>query len=264
MNLRRMKSVATLVSLCGLPFLMGANGSAGGCGGSFSSTTPAPNVSGNWAITYGNTMEIDVTVSGTVYHQSLPATGGSFSFTHQGAPYSFNVDCSRPEVVCPSEVWPSSVAIDQRDQTYQHRMWAKIPTQTCSGTTTTPKAAECGAGTTNPDCKPVCNGTVTTSTSDAFGLITEAGDHFDLLLGGGFATNGVNCALLDLSTAAAGLETAKFGTAWTASAMTNGTIKTGFAGGCLWVGAVDAQGKPTAAVMGASVVITTTFMGRKL
>lgn len=261
-NVAKFSRLFAGASLCLLPFLMGAQG--GGCGGSFSSTEPAPNVSGTWAISYGNTMDVKVNIAGSVYVQSLPATGGSFSVTHQGAPYAFNVDCSKPEVVCPSEVWPASVAIDQRDKTYQHRMWARIPTQTCSGTTAAPKSTECGAGTTNPDCKPVCMGTVTTSTADAFGLISEGGDNFSLLLGGGIATNGINCVLLGLSAATAGLETARFGSLWTASNMTNGVIKTGFAGGCLWAGAVDAMGKPTAAgVVGASVEISTTFTGKK-
>ena len=247
-----------------LPFLMGANGNGGGCGGSFSSTTPAPNVSGSWAITYGTTMDVKVTIGTSVYVQSLPLGGGSFSVMHQGSPYAFNVDCSKPEVVCPSEVWPTTVAIDQRDQTYQHRMWVRIPTQTCSGATVAPKSTECGAGTTNPDCKPVCNGTVTTSSADAFGLIAEDGSKFSLLLGGGIATNGVNCVLLGVSAATATLETSKFGSLWTASFMGNGTIKTGYAGGCLWAGAVDAMGKPTAAgVVGANIEISTPFTGKK-
>ena len=248
--------------LCGLPFLMGAD-NGGGCGGTFGSTSPAPDVSGNWAITYGTTMEVDVKVGGSTYHQSLSPSGGTFSFMHQGAALSFNIDCSRPEVVCPSEVWPAQVAVDQRDPMYQYRMWVKIPTQSCSGQTVAPKASECGAGTTNPDCKPVCTGTVTTSSADAFGLIRQGGTGFDLLLGGGFATNGINCALLGVSVASAELATSKLGAQWTASAMNNGAVKTGFAGGCLWAGPVDAQGKPSATVLGASVEISTSFTGKK-
>lgn len=252
---------AALLPLCALPFLLGAD-NGGGCG-SFSSTSPAPNVTGSWAIAYGTTMEVDVKVGGSTYHQSLSPSGGSFSFTHQGAPFSFNIDCSRPEVVCPSEVWPTQVSIDQRDATYQHRMWVKIPTQTCSGQTVAPLPAECGTGTANPDCKPVCNGTITTSSADAFGLISEAGTDFNLLLGAGIATNGVNCVLLGVSAATAGLATTKLGSVWNATAMTGGAVKTAYAGGCLWAGAVDAQGRPSATVLGASVEISTSFTGQK-
>jgi hypothetical protein len=259
---RRLTSALMLLSVCGLPFLLGAEG-GGGCGGTFGSKEPAPNVSGSWNITYGTTMDVDVKVGGSTYHQSMTSSGGTFSFMHAGTAFSFNIDCARPEVVCPSEVWPAQVTIDQRDAMYQHRMWVKIPTQTCNGQTVAPNQSECGAGTTNPDCKPICTGTVTTSSADAFGLIREGGTGFDLLLGGGFASNGINCALLGLSVASAELETVKFGSSWTANAMGNGQVKTGYAGGCLWAGPVDTQGKPSATVIGATVEIKTSFTGRK-
>lgn len=126
-----------------------------------------------------------------------------------------------------------------------------------------PLPAECGTGTANPDCKPVCNGTITTSSADAFGLISEAGTDFNLLLGAGIATNGVNCVLLGVSAATAGLATTKLGSVWNATAMTGGAVKTAYAGGCLWAGAVDAQGRPSATVLGASVEISTSFTGQK-
>lgn len=248
--------------LASLPFLGGAQG--GGCG-AFTATDPAPDVTGRWAITYTNEISVKVNIGGSVYTQTLSGNGGAFSFMHQGKPYSFNLDCARAEVVCPSEVWPTMVDIDQRDTKFTHRMWVKIPTQSCSGQTVTPKPTECGNGTPNPDCKPVCNGTVTTSSADAFGLISETEDKFDLLLGGGFASNGVNCALLSLSGATAGLVTTGTGANWKATDMTNGAVKTGYAGGCLWAGALDPQtGKPEVLVLGASVEISTPFTGKRL
>lgn len=260
MNAKRMTLIGLLICGGSVPLLSGADG---GC--AFTSTDPAPNVTGKWAITYENTVTVKVNIGGSVYTQTLTGNGGSFSVMHQGKPYSFNLDCARPEVVCPSEVWPTTVDVDQRDAKFQHRMWVKIPTQTCSGQTATPKPAECGMGTPNPDCKPVCMGTVTTTTSDAFGLISETGDKFDLLLGGTFASNGVNCALLGLSGASAGLTTTGTGAQWKATEMRSGTVKTGFAGGCLWVGAIDPMtGKPEALVLGASLEISTPFTGKRL
>ena len=123
----------------------------------------------------------------------------------------------------------------------------------------------CGSGTPNPECKPVCTGAVTTTTADAFGLISETGNHIDLLLGGGFASNGVNCAMLGISGASANLLSTGKGIDWQGTEMTSGTVKTGFAGGCLWVGAVDPlTGKPEALVLGASVEISTPFTGKRL
>lgn len=155
---------------------------------------------------YDDTMEIDVRIDGAVYHRSLHAEGGTISIAHGGFMFDFDVDCALREVVCPSEVWPAMVSIDQRDETHQHRMWVEIPTQSCSGRLVAPPASECGEGTLNPDCDPVCDGEITTSSADAFGLIQEGGDRFDLLRGGGVASNGINCALLHVSSAHAALD----------------------------------------------------------
>jgi hypothetical protein len=250
---RRLLVCAGLVAT--LPFTMGAKGCAA------SSTEPAPAVAGHWNVTYADTMEIDVTIGGSVYHKSLPGGGGTFVIDHGGKPFMFDIDCSRPDVVCPSEVWPATVAIDQRDPTFPHRMWVAIPVQKCSGNLVAPKAAECGKGTLNPDCDPVCDGTMTTTTADAFGVINNEGNAFDLLLGAGVASNGLNCALLGLSVAHADLvSTGSSATKdWTAEAMQNGTVKTGYAGGCLWIGDPNMDGTLQALAIGASVVITTPF-----
>ncbi len=255
-----MRRALALAVFAAVPFSMGAKG---GCGGAINSTDAAPDVTGEWAIQYDPTMSIDVNIGGAVYHQSLPSTGGTFTVNHAGTRFDFDVDCSRPEVVCPSEVWPTQVAVDQHDAMYPHRMWVQIPLTQCSGTEQAPDPKTCGAGTLNPDCKPVCSGAVTTTTTQAFGVIADDGGSFDLLLGGGAVTNGLNCALLGVSTAHASLATTGAGTeTWKATQMSAGTITTGYAGGCVWVDNSDAQAK--AAVVGASVVITNKFTGTHL
>jgi hypothetical protein len=244
-----------------LPITMGAKG---GCG-AVSSTDPAPDVAGQWGLSYAATMEIDVKIGGAVYHQSLPKEGGVFAVTHEGQPIRFNLDCSRAEVICPSEVWPNLVSIDQRDATYPHRMWVKIPTQTCGGKLVQPAASACGSGTLNPDCKPVCDGEITTASADAFGVIAEDGSSFDLLLGGGVVTNGFNCALLGVSWAHADLinQGAASMENWESMSMKNGQVKTAYAGGCIWAGDPDQDGKTAALLVGASVEITNGFSAQK-
>lgn len=248
-----------------VPFLMGAKGQ--GCGGSYGSTDPAPIVEGTWAIQYDTTTEIDVRIGGAVYHKSLPKSGGVFSLTHEGKPIEFELDCARPEVVCPSEVWPTQVTVDQREEMYQHRMWVQIPMQSCSGRLVAPERTKCGANTINPECDPVCEGEITTSTHEAFGLINEAGSKFDLLLGGGIASNGVNCALLGISYAKAELVNSGSAAApasWQSNAMHNGAVKTAYAGGCLWVGDPNMDGQLEALVLGATVEISTGFSGARV
>ncbi len=257
---RGAKRLAWVAVIAGCaPLAMGARG---GCGGPLTSTDPAPDVSGRWAVSYDDSLSVEVDLGGATYQATVPASGGTVHVEHGGVGFDFMLDCSRPEIVCPSEAWPAEVSIEQRDADYQHRMWVTIPKQECSGTLREPAPEECGPDTLNPDCDQVCDGEITTVERDTFGVISEAGDRFDLLLGGGAATNGVNCVLLGISAAHADLVTT--GSAdesdWTAEQMTNGEVVTAYGGGCLWVGDLSSMDSDTQAlVVGASVKFTTGF-----
>jgi hypothetical protein len=109
-------------------------------------------------------------------HLRAGPSGGQVTIDHEGQPLTFDLDCARPEVVCPAEAWPDTVSIDQKNDTYEHQMIVTIPKQTCSGSLVEPDPASCGDGTTNPDCKKVCDGDITVASADAFGVIGEAGD----------------------------------------------------------------------------------------
>lgn len=259
---RRSISVALVVLGILLPCLGGAKG----CGDSPAfSRSAAPDLQGSWGITYDDTLGVEIGIGGSVYTQTLTPSGGTFTIMHAGVPITFNLDCSRPEVVCPNETWPTTVSIVQRNATYPHRMFVQIPQQYCTAMEVTPAPADCGAGTLNPDCEPVCSGEVATRVQEAFGVIDEAGTRFDLLLGAGVATNGVNCALLGVSSASASLVTT--GSAdtgdWRASEMRNGQVAVAYAGGCLW--ARDAgSGSLEAVILSASVKFTTGFSAARL
>src|SRR5260221_8568117 len=92
-----------LFALVTLPVTMGAAGD--GCAAG--SKSPAPDVIGTWNIAYDNQIGIEAKIGDAVYNAQLGASGGSFTINHQGTPYTFNLDCSRPDVVCPSEAWPN-------------------------------------------------------------------------------------------------------------------------------------------------------------
>jgi hypothetical protein len=233
---------------------------ADGCR-SLSATGPAPEVAGAWDVRYGRTFDVAITLGGSRYTATVPETGGMVHVEHGGAGFDFAVDCARPEVVCPSEVWPERVTIEQRDATYRHRVWVTIPSQRCSVAPSAPDPASCGEGTSNPGCDPVCNGEITTTESEAFGVIAEGGRRFELLLGGDVASNGVNCVLLGLSTAEADLvnEGGPSSNDWRSVAMQNGEVRTGYAGGCLWAGDPDMNGETQALVLGATVEISVPF-----
>ncbi|MBI2897860.1 MAG: hypothetical protein HYY06_30155 [Deltaproteobacteria bacterium] len=258
-SLRLLSVFALLVPVVG-----GAKG--GGCGGAARSRSPAPDVTGAWAIEYDDTLGVEIRIGGAVYTDEIGAQGGSVTIDHEGQPLTFDLDCERPEVVCPSEAWPDEVTAEQRLAEYPHQMIVTLPTQTCSGQLVEPDPADCGEGTPNPDCDQVCDGEVATTSREVFGVIAEDGSSFDLLLGAGIASNGFNCVLLGISVAQADLVNtgSAEGGDWRSTRMDNGAVTTGYAGGCLWVGDPDADQELEALVLGASIEFTTGFTGTRL
>lgn len=248
-----------LIALPTLPFVMGAQGD--GCAAA--SNSAAPDVRGAWGIAYDDTIGVEVKIGGAIYNAELGAGGGSFTIDHDGKPFTFDLDCARADVVCPSEAWPNQVLIEQRNVRKQHQMIVNLPAANCDGALTQPAPGTCGAGTSNPNCDLVCGGDVTIRTQEAFGVIGEAGESFRLYLGGGIVTNGINCAMLGYSLADADLVTTGADSeAWEATEMEAGLVTIGYAGSCLFVGQVG--GADQAVLVGAELKFTTGFSGTKL
>jgi hypothetical protein len=252
----RTSSLSPLLLLA-LPLLGGAQGD--GCAAN--SRSPAPDVTGWWDVTYDDTLDVEIKIGASTYTSQLGPQGGIINITHEGRPLSFNLDCARPEIICPSEAWPRAVLAEQRDVGLEHRMYVTLPTQRCTGALTRPTAGTCGVGTGNPDCNDVCSGDVVTENRETFGVIGESGQTFRLYLGAGIATNGFNCALLGWSVADASLATegAASSDDWVATGMDAGLVTVGYAGGCLWAGDPNMDGQLEALVAGASIKFTTGF-----
>lgn len=258
-----MRTNAALASLtlCALPLLAGAQGD--GCAAS--SRSPAPDVTGWWDVTYDDRLDVEITIGGQVYTSEIGAQGGVITITHQGRPLSFDLDCARADVLCPSEAWPREVLAEQRDAGFEHRMIVTLPVQSCSVPLRRPDSGTCGAGTNNPDCDDVCDGEIITRNEERFGVIGETGSTFRLYLGGGLATNGINCALIGWSVADASLENVgeRGAPDWESIAMNAGVVEVGYSGGCLWAGDPDMDGDLEALVLGATVKFTTGFTADK-
>ncbi len=247
-----------LLTLPTLPFVMGAQGD--GCAAG--SSSPAPDVRGTWSIAYDDMIGIEVKIGASVYHSEIGAGGGSFTINHNGKPYTFDLDCARPDIVCPSEAWPARVVIEQRDVMKQHQMIVNLPQQACMGEMMKPAPGTCGAGTSNPNCDLVCDGGVTVATRETFGVIGETGDTFRLYLGGGIVTNGINCAMLGYSVADADLDNVgEKGVDWESTGMSAGLVTVGYAGACLFAGQMD--GATHAVLVGAEIKFMTGFTGEK-
>lgn len=252
-------SLRTVFVCCLLPLSVAAKGD--GCASS--SQSEAPDVTGEWDIEYDDALEVTIRIGGQVYDQQLGAAGGIIEIVHDGQPLSFDLDCERPEVVCPSEAWPASIRVEQRNEQFEHRMIVTLPTQECVGEVVSPTEEECGADTLNPTCEPVCNGEIRVSERETFGVIGEAGESFRLYLGAGIATNGINCALLGVSLADASLENdgEAGGDNWRSIGMNAGLVTVGYGGACLWAGDPDMDQELEALVLGASVEFRTGFTG---
>lgn len=256
-----MHRICSLVLFVSLPFAMGAKGD--GCAAN--SRSPAPDVAGTWDITYDDMIDVEIVIGGATYTDQIGAQGGVIAIEHDGQPLMFDLDCTRPEVVCPSEAWPETVSVEQRNTTYEHRMIVTLPTQVCNGNLVEPEPTACGAGTLNEECDMVCDGTIDVIEQERFGVIGEQGDSFRLYLGAGVATNGINCALLGWSLADADLVTtgSADGGDWEATEMEAGLVTAGYAGGCLWAGDPDMDAELEAIVLGASIKFTTGFTGTR-
>jgi hypothetical protein len=189
--------------------------------------------------------------------------GGVVEIEHEGQPFTFELDCASEDVLCPSEAWPAVVEAEQRDENYPHQVHIILPAQECSGELREPEPDECGRGTPNPDCEDVCDGEMLTKERPLLGSISEDGEAFDILLGAGIATNGINCGLLGVSIARGDLVTEQDERAWTVEGMDNGEIITGYSGACLWADDVDMDGDLEAAALGATLTFTTGFSAER-
>ncbi|MET0287200.1 MAG: hypothetical protein ABW352_22135 [Polyangiales bacterium] len=96
-------SVPLLLALCAL---------AAGCDRTAASGL-SPDFAGEWDVTYDDSMRFELRMGGQVQRAELEEAGGQFALRDAGMGLEIDVDCARPELVCPSEVWPRELALTQ-------------------------------------------------------------------------------------------------------------------------------------------------------
>ncbi len=265
-GLRRRLAHGLPVTILALaPSMEGEDDQARGCG-ALASEAPAPSMAGTWDVGYANDLTIKITIGGAVYTQEIGAQGGAFEIDHNGQPIKFDLDCSREEIICPSEAWPATFEAEHKSSKYPHQVTVTLPGQECDGELVSPEPSECGDGTNNVKCEDICDGEIITGPQDRLGVISEEGDYFDMLLGAGVASNGINCALLGVSVAKADIvsdKSVRDPDDWEATALENGEVVVGYAGGCLWADDVDGDQDLEALVLGAAIELTTSFDATK-
>ena len=261
---RRYLAYAPALLIAAAP-AMDSEGGARGCG-SLLSQSEAPDMTGTWDVTYADDLAVEISIGGAVYTAELGVEGGVIEIDHEGQPLTFELDCTREDVVCPGEAWPPEFESIHKDARFPHQVTITLPGQECDGALMAPAPDECGENTNNPDCQDVCDGEVLVGPQDRLGSISEDGAAFDVLLGAGVASNGVNCALLAVSVARAELVSEggpNDANGWTATEMTNGEVELGYAGGCLWADDANGDEELEALVLSATLSFTTTFTAAK-
>ncbi len=73
-----------------------------------------PDVAGTWDAVFDDTIDVKAQVAGEDYQARTHASGGRVAF-HDGASLvQLEVDCARPELVCPEELLPHVLTLDNR------------------------------------------------------------------------------------------------------------------------------------------------------
>jgi hypothetical protein len=245
----------------------------------FFSGDPAPDVRGDWNVEYDDSMTVEFEIDGAVYTGSIGGATSSVTFDHDGESYEFDIDCERAGVICPSEVFPNRISLEQRNFADQpHQVHMTISEAECRGTMVDPREGEDCGGDTGIDCadvEQVCDGVMIERTSQELGSISnpepaepEVGSQpaytIGISLGGGVAIAG-NCVVITAASAVADLQ--YDGTydpeanSMAATEMTNGEITTTFGAGCFFV--EGAGGMGVGAVSGAQIRLTTGFTATK-
>lgn len=94
-----------------------------GCTKSYAAA-PRPDLSGVWDVVYDDFIDVEVRVDQHVEKARLGRSGGRVVATVRNLTIELDVDCSREELVCPNEVWPTELTLSNRvgdfDDTGEH------------------------------------------------------------------------------------------------------------------------------------------------
>ncbi len=75
---------------------------------------PRPDLSGVWDVAYDDFLDAELRVGHRVHRARLGPLGGRLVASVAGVAVVLGVDCTRDEVVCPNEIWPSELPLTNR------------------------------------------------------------------------------------------------------------------------------------------------------
>jgi len=86
--------------------------SLAGCGKGIAGSL-APDFAGLWDITYDDSVRVEFALGEQQISARVDEGGGRVAVRDAGVALDFEVDCTRPELVCPSEVWPRELSLQK-------------------------------------------------------------------------------------------------------------------------------------------------------
>jgi hypothetical protein len=73
-----------------------------------------PSVAGTWDTLFDDVIDVSADVEGEEPQARIAAQGGRVAFHDAGAFVELEIDCSRPELICPQELLPRELQLDNR------------------------------------------------------------------------------------------------------------------------------------------------------
>lgn len=73
-----------------------------------------PDFHGTWDVTYDDAIAVEVALDPEApLEGEVSEEGGQLAFGDAGVALQLDIDCSRPELVCPAEVWPRELTLSR-------------------------------------------------------------------------------------------------------------------------------------------------------
>jgi hypothetical protein len=73
-----------------------------------------PDLSATWDVMHDDVIDVELRLHGDVHRTRISRSGGRVVFHDAGAMLELDIDCSRPELVCPGELLARELRLDNR------------------------------------------------------------------------------------------------------------------------------------------------------
>ena len=73
-----------------------------------------PTMAGTWDTLFDDVVDVSAEVEGDEFEARTGTAGGRVAFHDAGALVELEVDCTRPELICPHELFPRELVLDNR------------------------------------------------------------------------------------------------------------------------------------------------------